>query len=154
MDKDIVNFVVMIESKNEFGSLQEIELDDFEKENNIMLPKDYRDFLLTCNGGKPHPDKNDNPSTVVTYVLGMHNGDYYASLYKHVDMFKKRLPLSTLPIATDPFGNLFIMSVHPENYGHIFFWDHEGEPDYQDGHYVENCTFVAYSFSEFINNLR
>jgi hypothetical protein len=80
----------------------------------------------------------------------MHNGDYYASLYKHIDMFKDRLPLSTFPIATDPFGNLFIMSLHPDGHGHIYFWDREGEPEYQNGHYTDNCTFVAYSFSDFL----
>jgi len=144
----------MIENKNAFGKLSEIELSDFEKENDISLPGDYRFFLLDANGGRPNPNRNERPDTIVTYVLGMHNGDYYASLYKHIDMFKNRLPLSTFPIATDPFGNLFIMSLHPEGYEHIYFWDHEGEPEYQDGNYVDNCTFVAYSFSDFLNNLR
>lgn len=144
----------MIENKNEFGKLQEVELRDFEWTNNIKLPVDYRDFLLRFNGGKPSLDRNERPDTVVTYILGMHNGEYYASLYKHIDMFKNRLPVSTFPIATDPFGNLFIMSLHPEGHGHIYFWDHEGEPEYQDGHYTDNCSFVAYSFTEFINSLR
>ena len=144
----------MIEHKNKFGQLSEIELGDFEKENNIELPDDYRAFLLEANGGTPNPNNNERPDTIVTYILGMHNGDYYASLYKHVDMFSGRLPLSTFPIATDPFGNLFIMSLHPDGFGHVYFWDHEGEPKDQDGHYVDNCTFVAYSFSDFLNNLR
>ncbi len=39
-----------------------------------------------------------------------------------------------IPIATDPFGNLFIMSVHSANLGQIYFRDHKGEPAYQDGH--------------------
>jgi len=144
---------MVVKIQNEFGRLQEVELSDFEKENSIELPKDYRDFLLEVNGGKPTPNENRNPPTVVTYILGMHNGEYYASLYKHIDMFKNRLPVSTFPIATDAFGNLFIMSVHSESYGHVYFWGHEGESEYQDGHYVDNCSFVAYSFSEFINNL-
>lgn len=55
-------------------------------------------------------------------------------------MLKNRLPSSTFPIATDPFGNLFIMSI---------FRDHEGEPEFQDGHDVDNCSFLAYTFSEF-----
>jgi hypothetical protein len=110
-------------------------------------------FLLAHNGGEPYPNNNANPSTPVTYILGMHNGEYYASLYKHISMFENRLPLSTFPIATDAFGNLFIMSVHPANFGQIFFGDHEGEPEYQDGHYTENCRFVAYSFPEFLENL-
>jgi hypothetical protein len=139
---------------NEFGILPEVELNDFELANNIKLPKDYRDFLLQFNGGSPHPNKSQPPSTHVTYIFGMHNGDYHASLYKHVEMFERRLPFSTFPIASDSFGNLFIMSLHSDGYGHIYFWDHEGEPAHQDGLYVDNCYFVAYSFSEFINNLK
>lgn len=144
---------MIVKTQNEFGRFQEVGLSDFEVENNIELPKDYRGFLLEFNGVEPTPNGNRSPSTVVTYILGMHNGGYYASLYKHIDMFKNRLPVSTFPIATDAFGNLFIMSVHPESYGHVYFGDHEGEPEYQDDRYVDNCSFVAYSFSEFINNL-
>lgn len=144
----------MIKSKNEFGILPETVLVDFEIANQLKLLDDYRRVLLEYNGGKPIPNRNENPDTIITYILGMHNGDYYASMYKHIDMFKKRLPLSSFPIVTDPFGNLFLMSVHPDGFGYIYFWDHEGETEYQDGHYVDNCYFVAYSFTDFINNLK
>jgi hypothetical protein len=41
-----------------FGTLSIQELKDFEKENEITLPLDYRNFLLTpYNGGKPNPNK-------------------------------------------------------------------------------------------------
>lgn len=143
----------MIQNTNKFGELGEIELRDFQKENGIALPEEYKTFLQKSNGIAPNPNQNKTPSAVVTYILGMHNGPYYASLYKHIDMFKNRLPLSTLPIATDAFGNLFILSVHQDRYGYIYFWDHEGEPEYQDGHYVDNCYFVSYSFDAFIHNL-
>jgi len=43
----------MIQNKNEFGKLPEIELVKFEKANNVKLPADYRDFLPDYNGGKP-----------------------------------------------------------------------------------------------------
>jgi hypothetical protein len=142
-----------IKDENFFGQLPPIELADFERANKIGLPSDYKVFLLECNGGIPLPNKNVSPETIVTYILGMHNEDYYASLYKHISMFMNRLPLSTFPIATDPFGNLFIMSLHPEGHGHIYFWDHEGEPENQDGHYTDNCYFVARSFSEFVSSL-
>ena len=39
----------MIENKNQFGKLSEIELVDFEKENRIALPDGYRDFLWEVN---------------------------------------------------------------------------------------------------------
>lgn len=144
---------MLISKKNEFGKLPEVELIDFEKENNIKLPEDYRDFLLQYNGGEPSPNKNDKLDIVVSYILGMHNGEYYASLYKYIDVFKKKIPFGTFPIATDPFGNLFIMSLDKDGHGHIYFWDHEGEPEHQDGHNTENCSFVAYSFTEFMAGL-
>lgn len=143
----------MVINKNEFGKLSEVELNDFEIHNDIKLPEEYRNFLLDSNGGAPYPNRNLEPNTIVVYLFGMHNVEFYASLYKQIEMFMGRLPLSTFPIGSDPFGNLFIMSAHPDIYGHIYFWDHEGEPESQDGHYTENCTFVAYSFIDFINNL-
>jgi|GEM_PF-2250097 hypothetical protein len=36
---------LMIQNKNEFGKLPEIELVKFEKANNVKLPADYRDFF-------------------------------------------------------------------------------------------------------------
>jgi hypothetical protein len=143
----------MVTNPNQFGKLSLEELTEFEKTNKIDLPQDYKKFLLTYNGGEPLKNTNQTPSTVVRYVLGMHNGDYDSSLYKYIDMFGKRLPFSTFPIATDPLGNLFIMSMHPDNYGQIFFWEHEGEPEIQDGHYIDNISFVAWSFNEFISKL-
>ena len=143
----------MVKNPNQYGSLTNQELSDFEKSNNIVLPEGYRAFLLKYNGGQPIKGNIKPPPTIVKCLLGMHNGPFSESLYKHIDMLKDRLPLSCFPIASDPFGNLFIMSVHPENYGQVFFWDHEGEPAKQDGHYIDNVSFVAYSFEEFLNNL-
>lgn len=145
---------MQIERSNEFGKLPLIELTDFELENNITLPDDYKTFLLEHNGGKPYPNINPDRDIVVAYILGMHNGPFYASLYRAIDVYMTRVPFSSFPIATDPFGNLFLMSIHPEGHGHIYFWDHEGEPEFQDGTYIDNCRFVAYSFSEFVENLR
>jgi hypothetical protein len=139
--------------KNFYGTLSITELVDFEETNEIQLPSDYKAFLLDSNGGKPVPNTTLNPPNKVTYILGMHNGPYYASLYKHIYRFKNKLPLSTFPIATDPFGNLFLMTIHPESYGQVYFWDHERTPEVQDGNYTDNCYFVAYSFSEFVNSL-
>ncbi len=145
---------MIIEKQNEFGRLSIEELRAFEIENNIELPNDYKDFILQYNGGRPIPNLNSQPLTNVAYILGMHNGDYFASLYKHIEMYKTRIPFSTFPIATDFFGNLFLLTMHPESYGQIYFWDHEGEPKIQDGNYVDNCSFVDHSFSDFLQNLK
>lgn len=143
----------MVTNPNHFGKLTLEELTDFEKTNQISLPEGYKKFLLKNNGGKPFKNTLQTPSTVIDHILGMHNGDYYASLYKHIHKFADRLPLSTFPVGNDAFGNLLIMSVHPDNYGQIFFWEQEGESAFQDGHYIDNVTFVAYSFDDLIDNL-
>jgi hypothetical protein len=139
----------MVRTSNQFGKLSEEELSDFESAKDKKLPAFYLNFLLTHNGGQPLKQHNTHPDTVVTYILGMHNGEHYASLYKYIDMFSHRLPFDTFPIAADALGNLFIMSLHPESHGQIFFWDHEKEPAVQVGHQIENTSFVAYSFEEF-----
>lgn len=143
----------MVLKQNEFGKLSNKELNDFEMTNSIRLPYDYKHFLLKTNGGQPIKNNSKKPETVISYIFGMHNGAYFASLYKQIDTFSRRIPLGTVPIASDPFGNLFLMSFHPENCGQIFFWAHEGEPQNQDGHYVDNVSFVASSFSDFVNEL-
>ena len=143
-----------VKEPNFFGKLSEEELHDFELINQFNLPDDYRNFLLANNGGIPLHQTNKAPQTIVEYLFGMHNGDLFASLYKHIDVFKNRLPFGTFPIASDPFGNLFIMSLHKESYGHIYFWDHESEPKEQDGHNIENVSFVAYSFGLFLSALK
>ena len=121
----------MVTIPNQFGKLSLEELNDFEKANQMKLPADYREFLLTYNGGKLLKDKLQAPANVIAYILGMHSGDYYASLYKHIDMFAKRIPFNTFPIATDPFGNLFIMSMHQDNYGQYSFGNTKASQKFQ-----------------------
>lgn len=144
----------MINFSNHFSKKLSIqELEAFEAVNKIQLPEDYRNFLLQYNGGKPSLDLLPQKDTNIAYFLGMHNDNYYSSIYWHIETFSKRLPLSTFPIARDYFGNLFIISIHPESYGHIYYWDHENEPETQDGHNTQNCSFIAYCFTELLNSL-
>lgn len=72
-----------------------------------------------------------------------------------MDVYKSkefpRIPLETLPIGMDSFGNLYCIVTQGENCGFIYFWDHdwenEGRPDYT------NMYFLAASFSDFLNQL-
>lgn len=143
-----------INEKNQFGKLSLPELEDFEKANNRKLPGDYRSFLLESNGGVPIPNVRPLSGRIVSCFLGMHNGPHYSSLYRAIESFSGRLPYDTFPIARDPFGNLFIMSLDEDCYGYIYFWDHENESPIADGNYVENCHFEAYSFSEFVDGFK
>lgn len=144
----------MINFSNSLGKdLSKDELEAFEEVNKIQLPQEYCIFLLQHNGGKPSKDLLPGVNTNIAYFLGMHNANYYSSLYWHIETFSKRLPLCSFPVARDYFGNLLIISVHPESYGHIYYWDHENEPEMQDGHNTQNCVFIAHNFTELLNSL-
>lgn len=138
---------------NKNGKLNPLELIEFEKTNSLKLPEDYKRFILEQNGGEPKNKHHRKTDYVVSRILGWYEGEYYESIFEYIDTYQNRIPLGTFPIASDPFGNLFIMSLSEDSYGKIFFWDHEGELEYYDGHYIDNCYDVSDSFTEFIQGL-
>lgn len=142
-----------IKESNRFGKLNEEQLSEFENQLQVTLPKDYRSFLLNHNGGCPVPDTNKTPETDVRQILGLHNGESWASLQDHIDDYKGRIPSDTLPIAYDSLGNLFLLSLRKDTHGEVWFWDHELEAANNASEYFQNITKSANSFREFIENL-
>jgi hypothetical protein len=57
------------------------------------------------------------------------------------------VPVGILPIGDDPGGNLICMCINRENYGKIYFCDHELE-DPETGFII--MSDIAKSFSAFI----
>jgi hypothetical protein len=63
------------------------------------------------------------------------------------------MPDELIPIANASCGDKICMSVIGDNYGKVYFWDHEQEayegeePDYSNVHLIAN------SFTDFINSL-
>ena len=56
----------------------------------------------------------------------------------------------TLPIADDPWGNVICISLHEEDYGTVYFANHEFE-DTETGYLF--TSKISSSFTEFINQL-
>ena len=50
--------------------VSEIDIFSFEKENNIIIPKDYKEFLLLCDGGIIYEDEYGDGGYE---LLGIHN---------------------------------------------------------------------------------
>ncbi|WP_289055996.1 SMI1/KNR4 family protein [Carboxylicivirga marina] len=145
--------MIEIIDSNRFGKLSKNDLTDFEAKLSISLPSDYRDFLIENNGGCPKPSTNKIPETDVQCIYGIHEGDYWANLIEHIDMFKERIPSNTIPIANDSGGNLFLLSLRQDSKGEVWFWDHEEEAEESGHEYFENITKAADSFNNFIDNL-
>ncbi|MGO4127651.1 SMI1/KNR4 family protein [Inquilinus sp. YAF38] len=124
------------------------------------VPQSYADFLSQSNGGSFQADIVALPElgteTVLNYMFSTVDGSYdivreYANL-RSMD----RIPVQTLPIADDPGGNLFLLSVEQDRNGAIFFWDHEREPPDGGSAIADfpNMTRVADDFATFIRALK
>ena len=147
----IYNFPEFIKS---FGPINKKIIFLFESTQNIVLPEVYKKFLLLYNGGKSEKNifsiTNQHDESIINNFFGIIDQRYYnISLYAAI--YKKRVPINTLPIASDVFGNLILLSVKGEDYGKIYYWDHEGETEPAD---YSNLTLIADSFDEFISMLK
>lgn len=140
-------------------SVTEKDIAALEQRLGISLPDEYRQFILTWNGGQPEPNAfpiQDNPRDTHGlldrfFSIDVEDTDY--DIVDNAEVFRDRVPADLLPIAFDPGGNLICVAVSGKNKGKIYFWDHNDEfppgkvPDYH------NVYFVANSFSELIDNL-
>lgn len=142
-----------IEESNLFGTIRLEDIVEFEKVNKVHLPDDYKQFLKDHNGGRPVPNLCKPIRSDVQWIYGMVEEPYWASLFQHLDIFRHRIPSWYFPIANDSGGNLYILSLYKDNHGTIAFWDHELETSGDADQYFENMTFVASSFTEFLDEL-
>lgn len=118
-----------------------------------VLPDDYRNFILSTNGGKPNLDSifvpNHGWTTIQHFspLVCRINSITLSHLIKVT--YKDRIPKTHLPIATTPGGSWFLLSLNKENHGNIFFWDHEREDDSLGG-----LLLTADCFSTFLSSLK
>jgi len=131
--------------------LRENDLDDFEKDANIILPAEYRSFLLRHNGGLPSPDVIDvkgapGSPTDVQVFFGIGRPVESSDLQWNRRTFVERLPSKWLPIARDSGGNLFCLSVSGPDAGSVMYVDLDQA--------LPGFYFVARSVDEFLDKLR
>lgn len=140
------------------GPISEDDLQAVEARLSISFPSDYRQFLLTYNGGTPERDtfhfKNETGPYTDSCV-----GRFYAIYYGEYDNFEKQflfckadvlLPDNMVAVADDPGGNMICLSVSGPDANSVYFWDHEAidEDDKR-----ANLHLIADSFAEFLAGL-
>ena len=148
-----------IDEVNPYGPTSREAIAKFEAKWKVMLPEDYKAFLLCSNGGVPIPNEIRVPTwehqgTVVDFFYGIHDGPRFR-LERAVDVYADRIPGDLIPIAADTFGNVLCIGWKGRRQGKIYFWDHEDELD-ENGLFVQdyrNVFLVANSLQEFLDNL-
>jgi cell wall assembly regulator SMI1 len=114
-----------------------------------VLPEDYRDYLLAQDGGR----LADNSGALDT-IFGLGDVPDWASLWDKLDVLTDRMPSWMLPVADDAYGNLYAISLRPDDFGSVWFWDHEEEADEGEPPSEENIAWQAASWSAFLEQLR
>lgn len=136
-----------------FEPISEMDLTAFERELGIQLPDDYCQFLLAHNGGDPDPYCFDIDmgsfinGDSIQYFLGLVDGELY-SISRYLNVYAGRVPNNFFPIAPCSGGDLVCLSVRGEDYGKVYYWDHnwevtEAEPDYSNVHLLAD-NFTAF----------
>lgn len=118
---------IIIREPNKFGELNIDSIELFELRFGVSLPEDYKQFLLSTNGGRPVDNIHPKVQTDVHWFLGLNKEPLWSSLYFNIEIYASRLPPGTIPIAGDSGGNLFVMRLDGEADGTIGFWSHEQE---------------------------
>jgi hypothetical protein len=138
----------------------ESQIDKLEKRLGTKLPGEYREFLLTRNGGIPDPYFVQIPghpyiaSVSVGYILGLYDkAEPNESLWYAIENTMPSLPKGQLPIAGE--SDIFSISLTNKP-GCIYFWDHEApncDDEAEDGNVkfkMRHATLLAGSFNEFL----
>jgi cell wall assembly regulator SMI1 len=125
-------------------------VDRLEQQLGQSLPDDYRDYLLQQDGGR----LSDN-NEAVSEIFGLNESfEYYNSMWKHLQMYRDRVPPWLLPVASDEYGNLFAISLRTSDFGSVWFWNHELEADEDEPPTEDNIELKAPSWTAFLESLQ
>jgi hypothetical protein len=134
-------------------------IEDLESEIEDGLPRDYREFLEQCNGGRVRGrlnfDAAGKAGTVrIDAVGGGARGLWLTN--RHEDYWG-RIPEQLRWIASDPGGNQFLIGVDGDARGKIYFWLVEEELDQTPGASLSerrDIQLIAESFHGFLAGLQ
>ena len=118
---------------------------EIEKKINVILPEDYKEFILKVNVGIPKEQylsffiDDLNEEVILGTMLGISENKNF-SLTDWNSEYQMELPYDSFVFGTECGGGLFVMIVSGEDRG-IYFWDHTF------------VYFLADNFTNFIEKL-
>lgn len=140
--------------KGSYEALDELRLAKFEAELNCTLPKAYREFLLTHNGGYPnlhcfryHDDLSGEEIASINLFFSLNDEDHFSSINYQLRSYIFSGPEGFLPIAHDGGSSTIYISLRPLDFGKIYLQVHW--IDSAEG----NIFLVSNSFEEFLDSI-
>ncbi len=124
---------------------------DFETRHAVSLPLDYSGFLALHVDPFAIHGRIRVAKTELRKLFSVFSPSYTDGLDARFEMYRSRIPPGFVPIGVDSFSNLFCLGAVGTDYeSKIYFWDHELEADDDETPTLENMTFIANSFTEFL----
>lgn len=129
----------------------------------VKLPEDYVEFIVNANGGTPELDmlydfydevsEQENTSVIRRFFSVISNAECEKNNIKFIYNVMRReeiIPFDMIPIADDPTGNVICISLSQNDYGAVYYLNHEFE-DSDTGYLMRSK--ITDSFKEFIEKL-
>jgi len=149
----------------ERAALDLAEMESFESRIDAIFPKEYRRFLISCNGGQAIREsvrfdgfKLGIGGATINFFYGF--GGFSENIEESYFILKYDLPEILVPIANTPGGNYFLMSLRNDvSFGKIYYCDHEFEYEIDEifdelnGVYPACLVKVADSFPMLIESM-
>lgn len=128
----------------------------FCKKNDLSFPEDYIEYIKENNDGELEENLvNGFDDISLRYFFGT-TGETYSDLEWNYDCLLGRMPAKCVPIAETEGGDLICMSLRPDSFGKVYYWDHE-TMDVDTGNVcdynVDELQTVASSFSDLIEKI-
>lgn len=101
-----------------------IEIQEFEKEFNLILPENFKKFYLKFNGGFVYDDDDD----LIAQIFTIKYGDLTLSeMINDNQILEENVPREYLPFATTGVGHIITMLLNSQdaNYGKIYLFRHD-----------------------------
>lgn len=122
-----------------------------EKAIGAQLPTTYRQFLRAHNGGRPTPDIIDIDGapfkgTAISWFLGVDLPNQAGNILWNLENLEGCVENQLLPVADDPYANVFVIDLNAQRYGQIFYFDSDEIPP--------RPYLVANDFNEFLSKIR
>lgn len=149
-----------MEFLRENGGIASRSITNFENKYSIVLPISYRKFLIQFNGGLTAKGSevfliNEyQKSSIIDKFYGL-NIKESSNIEFYLDNYYDIFPGGIIPIGEDPGGNYICLNANGnEDYGKIYFYDHEIDNENEDGTLNwNNLYLIANSFTEFLEKL-
>ncbi|QLG39189.1 SMI1/KNR4 family protein [Paenibacillus sp. FSL W7-1088] len=128
-------------------------IEEFEAKYAVLLPVQYRDFLLEYNGGNVKPNvfkiSDDEGETALNTLYGLDINESYDELSSVFDSLYGEIPNEFISIGDDSGGNQICLGTSEEYAGKIYIFLHDIEPTEK----MSNMFLISDSFDSFLDNL-